>query len=128
MEEIIIDEAIKQVAAGTLDFPGYVQMLSTAGIDCYRVDLASHNVIFYSGTKNLLRRFPGEELNIAPKFNENTIRAAIKASQDKEIDYPMFLAKIASGGVETYETSLKDRNIIYRGRRKFFIEPFAPLK
>jgi uncharacterized protein YbcV (DUF1398 family) len=126
MDEII-DEAIKQVAAGTLDFPGYVKLLATAGIDCYTVDLSNHKMTYYAGTKTFSRKFLGKDLDIASRFNENIIRDAIRCAQKKEISYLGFLEELAVGGVESYEASFKLKNVTYRGRRKSYVEQFAPV-
>jgi uncharacterized protein YbcV (DUF1398 family) len=123
--EDIIDQAIREAAEGTLDFPGYVKLLETAGVDCYTVDLSTHKMVFYAGTKNVTKRFPPQELDIAPRFSEDRIREAIMAVQKKRIDYPEFLKRIAAAGVETYEASFKLKNVTYRGRRKSYIEPFV---
>ncbi|GEM_PF-5701470 len=122
--EKTIDEAIKQVAAGTLDFEGYVKLLTSVNVHCYTVDLKTHDVVYYAGMKSLTRKFVLGDLNIAPLFNENILKEAIMSMQQKKITYPEFLTRIAKAGVEVYEADFKSQKITYRGRRKFYVEPF----
>ena len=126
--ESTIDTAIKQVAEGTLDFPGYVKLLATAGVHCYTVDLETRKVVYYAGMKSSARKFISEDLNIAPRFNENFLKEAINAVVHKRIDYLEFLRRLAGAGVESYEADFKTKKITYRGRRKSFVEPFQPEK
>ena len=124
--EKIIDEAIKQAAAGELNFLGFVKLLETADVHCYTTDLETHKVVYYAGTKSVTREFPiPGVLEISGRFSEAYIKEAITAVQLKKINYLEFLKRIAHAGVETYEVDFKAKKITYRGRRKFYVEDFA---
>lgn len=118
----IIDAAIEQRAAGTLDFPGYMKLLISAGVNCYTVDLETLDVVYYAGTKSLVRTVAMEPVDIAGRFSEPYLKEAIMAARIKTITYPEFLKRIAAAGVESYEVDFKKKEITYRGRRKFYIE------
>ena len=124
--EKIIDEAIKLVAAGELNFLGFVKLLASADVHCYTVDLETQEVVYYAGTKSLVRKLGLDPAVISGRFSEAYLKEAITAVQSKRIAYAEFIKKIAYAGVETYEVDFKTKKITYRGRRKSYVEDFVP--
>lgn len=123
----ILDQCTAGAFDGSVPFPETVKRITEDGVEWY-----SANLIFG------LKTFYGPDLShyqtpwsnwitpqIAAEFRPESVSAAIRASQAKEIDYPEFLRRIADAGVVFYTVHLKGRKAIYFGRHgDSFTEPF----
>jgi uncharacterized protein YbcV (DUF1398 family) len=116
--------------AGKLRFPEVVKALSEVGVESYHSDLISGVKTFYmpngESYEERLAMKPGE---IAEKFSENALVAAIRAAQKDEILYPEFLKRAAAAGAAAYRVFITGRRAVYIGRKgEIHVEEFPQAK
>jgi uncharacterized protein YbcV (DUF1398 family) len=109
-----------------ISFPEVVMKLSQAGVERYHADLLRAERTFYlpSGESH---RVPAAAVAItpAPAFAADAVAAAVRAIQQKKIQYGEFCERIAQGGCVGYMVSLAGRRAVYYGRTgDCYVEPF----
>jgi uncharacterized protein YbcV (DUF1398 family) len=127
MTSEILDQCTAGAFDGSVPFRETVRRITEDGVEWY-----SANLIFgmktYYGTELSHHQTPWPHWTtptIADKFCPESVSAAIRASQAREIGYPEFLKRIADAGVVYYTVHLQGRKAIYFGRHgDSFTEPF----
>ena len=109
-----------------ISFGEVVMKLMQAGVERYHADLLRAEKIYYlpSGESH---RVPAAavETTPAPAFAAEAIAAAVRAIQQKQIQYREFCERIAQGGCVGYMVSLAGRRAVYYGRTgDSYVEPF----
>lgn len=119
MDVNVISEMAWKSVQGEADFPTVVARLGAAGVQSYLADLTRRETS-YLGADGAAHREP---LCVAPlgvpadAFDAAAVRAAIVASQRRELGYPEFLRRIARAGCFGYVVFLHGRQVLYLGRR-----------
>ncbi len=119
MDVNVISETGWASVTGEVDFPTVVARLGAAGVQSYVVDLARRETS-YLGADGATHREP---LCVAPLgapdevFDAEAVRAAVLASQRRELAYPEFLRRIVRAGCFSYVAFLAGRQVMYLGRR-----------
>ena len=112
---------------GTVPFPETIRRLTDDGVEWYCANLIFGKKTYYgSDLSHHQAAWPGYDVPcIAEAFCARSVKAAIRASQTKQISYRQFLKRIAAAGVVYYTVHLKGRRAIYFGRHgDSVIEPF----
>ena len=126
--EATIDQAIHLAQKGKITFPEYVKMIAGVGVEKYSVNVASHIIVYEGADRKITKKLPCDILYVAETFDEKVLKGIIGAVQRKEIDYPVFIKRIAQAGVEAYDVDIKGKAVTYKGRVKSYIEPFPQAK
>jgi uncharacterized protein YbcV (DUF1398 family) len=121
-----MDEKLVKSAHG-LTFPQAVVQLTEAGVVRYIVDLIRFERTLYGSDDETLQDEialdPMQE--VAPRFSEAALKAALKSVQAGKTDYPEFLKQIMEAGVASYSVYINGRKVIYTGRDgDELVEPF----
>jgi uncharacterized protein YbcV (DUF1398 family) len=114
-------------SAQHLRFPEAVAQLTEAGVVRYVVDLIRFERTLYGSDDETLQDEIALDpmLEVAPRFSEAGVKAALKAVQAGKIAYPEFLQQIMTAGVACYSVYINGRKVIYTGRDGGeLIEPF----
>lgn len=115
----VVKETGWQSVTGELTFPGVVERLLGAGVQSYFADLVRRETSYLGAARAACR----EPLCVAPlsppaeRFDAEAVRAAVRASQSRELDYPTFLRRIVAAGCVGYLVFLEGRHVLYLGRR-----------
>ncbi len=109
-----------------ISFPEVVTKLSQAGVERYHADLLRAEKIYYlpSGESH---RVPAAAVQTtpAPAFAADAVEAAVRAIQQRKIQYREFCERIAQAGCVGYMVSLAGRRAVYYGRTgDCYVEPF----
>jgi uncharacterized protein YbcV (DUF1398 family) len=109
-----------------ISFPEVVTKLMQVGVERYHADLLRAEKIYYlpSGESH---RVPAAQVNATPAaaFAANGVAAAVRAIQQKKIEYREFCERIAQAGCVGYMVSLAGRRAVYYGRTgESYVEPF----
>lgn len=110
-----------------MTFPQSLAELGKIGVERYFADLVRMEKIHYSACgDSLAEPMPLTDApEIADQFSSEAVVAALRASQQKKIDYPQFLRQIMSAGCVMYWVFLTGRKAIYLGRTgEFHVENF----
>lgn len=118
MDTKTIQECNEGSLSGQLTFPEVVGKLLRAGVERYRADLVRFQKLSYGlkGESYQCALELSDAPEIADVFNESSIKEAVKAIQQKKIDYPAFLRRIMKAGCTHYEVFLHGKQAIYFGR------------
>lgn len=113
-----------------LSFPEVVMKLAQAGVERYHADLTRAEKIYYlpSGESH---RVAAAEVEATPPsaFAADGVAAAVRAIQQKQIEYREFCERIAKAGCVGYMVSLTGRRAVYYGRTgDSYVEPFPAMK
>jgi uncharacterized protein YbcV (DUF1398 family) len=113
-----------------LSFPEVVMKLAQAGVERYHADLTRAEKIYYlpSGESH---RVAAAEVEATPSsaFAADGVAAAVRAIQQKQIEYREFCERIAKAGCVGYMVSLAGRRAVYYGRTgDNYVEPFPAAK
>jgi uncharacterized protein YbcV (DUF1398 family) len=114
---------------GTVPFPETIRRLAADGVEWYSANLILGGKSYFgSDWSHRSVPWPGGPVTpIADRFQTEGVRAAIRASQARTIDYATFLRRIAEAGVVYYTVHLRGRKAVYFGRcGEAFTEPFPP--
>jgi uncharacterized protein YbcV (DUF1398 family) len=121
-----MDEKLIKSAHG-LTFPQAIAQFTEAGVTRYIVDLIRFERTLYGTDDETLQDEvaldPMQE--VAPRFSEAGVKAALKTVQAGKISYPEFLKQIMEAGVACYSVYINGRKVIYTGRDgDELVEPF----
>lgn len=112
-------------------FPVVVQKLAGAGVTSYTADLITLRKTYYDRDANSVDEampLTGAPA-IAAQFDGDTVEAAVKAIQLREIGYAEFLRRIMKAGCARYSVFFGGRKAMYFGRDgEFYTEPFPAAK
>lgn len=112
-----------------MPFPEVVRRLAAIGVERYYADLVRAEKTYY-GRDGASHRQPFlgyTPASPADTFNAGGIRAAVRAVQQDEIDYPKFLDRILAAGCAFYTVHIDGRRAIYTGRHgESHVEVFPP--
>jgi uncharacterized protein YbcV (DUF1398 family) len=126
MEEDMVQgirDARTKVSTQKLDFPQFVDLLDKAGVNRYSVEVGAHRIIYYGAASEVhIENGPAVNDVLPAEYNAEAIKAAISASQRRDIDYPTFLKRIHEAGVVSYEVNIRAREIRYRGETMSYKE------
>ena len=100
--------------------------LMVEGVESYQADLVKHEKRFYMpGGETYVEAIDIELSPIADDFAHDSVISAIRAVQNKEIDYRGFLSRIMEAGTISYTVFLNGKKAIYFGRKgDFHVENF----
>ncbi len=110
---------MKGAESGSMSFPEIIGALMQAGFDGYAVDFRRGMATYYppdAPTLDIALHPLGSA--IAPRFDAEAIRAAIREAQNNAPGYTYlsFCDKAARGGCAGYLVSLPGRRVVYYGR------------
>lgn len=123
----ILDQCTTGAFDGSVPFPETIRRILEVGVEWYSANLIFGMKTYYgSDLSHHQTPWPNwTQPQIADEFSGESVSAAIRASQAKQITYPEFLKRIAEAGVVYYTVHLKGRKAIYFGRHgDSFVEPF----
>jgi uncharacterized protein YbcV (DUF1398 family) len=113
-----------------LSFPEVVTKLMQAGVERYHADLPRAEKVYYLPSGESLRVAAAPVNTTAPAaFAADGVAAAVRAIQQKQIEYREFCERIAQAGCVGYMVSLAGRRAVYYGRTgDSYVEPFPAAK
>jgi len=119
MNTAIIEETQAKTLRGELIFPQVVGAMLEAGVERYTVDLIAHETTYYSADGKTQHRlhWTGHSGPVAPQFDADTIKSAIKAAQRDELRYPAFIDRVMAAGCAAYTAYLTGKRVTYIGRQ-----------
>jgi len=109
-----------------ISFPEVVMQLMQAGVERYHADLSRAEKIYYlpSGESHRVPAAP-MQATPAPAFAADGVAAAVRAIQQRKIQYREFCERIAQAGCVGYMVSMAGRRAVYYGRTgDSYVEPF----
>jgi uncharacterized protein YbcV (DUF1398 family) len=112
-----LQECTRRSDESSITFPEVVMKLMNAGVEQYHADLVRSEKTYYlPNGENLVT--PADKVEgIAPQaFSADAVSAAVRASQQGQIDYAEFCRRIVAAGCVSYVVSLAGRRVIYSGR------------
>lgn len=112
--------------ASRLAFPEVVARLAAAGIERYHADLERAEKVYYLPDGQSLA-VPAKRIEAEPggTFSAAGVEAAVRAIQQRRIDYREFCERIAAAGCVGYLVSLAGGRAVYYGRTaEVYVEPF----
>lgn len=130
MDDGILGACLAGAFAGRISFPETVEKMIATGVERYEVDLSLLRKTCHGANgESYVAAIPlADAPSVAAEFSHEGVRAAIQASQRREIDYPEFLRRVMACGASNYTAYLQGRKVIYFGRLgDFHVEPFPPL-
>lgn len=116
--------------SGAMTFPEIVMKLASIGVESYTVDFLKNEKTFYlANGETFTEKLPRHKTAIPPNFDHPVVQEAIRASQQKQIDYPAFVDKVLGAGTAVYTVYISGKQAIYFGRRgEMHIEKFPGAK
>lgn len=99
-----------------MSFPILIATLEKMGVESYRVDLSLQATCYCMATGEVMSESFQFDTNIAEKFDDGEIRAAVAACNSSNLDHKEFLKRIMGAGISSYTIYLRGRKIIYYGR------------
>jgi uncharacterized protein YbcV (DUF1398 family) len=113
-----------------LSFPEVVKKLMQAGVERYHADLLRAEKIYYLPSGESHRVVAAQVgTKVPPVFAADGVAAAVRAIQQKQIEYREFCERIAEAGCVGYMVSLAGRRAVYYGRTgDSYVEPFPAAK
>jgi uncharacterized protein YbcV (DUF1398 family) len=126
----VIHECVTGSLAGRLKFPQVVGKLHAIGVERYHADYTRHEATYYfPDGQSHVEAVDHPPMEIAPKFSQPGVAAAIGRVQRSEIDYIEFLRLTMSAGCVGYFVQITGRQAIYFGRDgEIHVEPFPAAK
>ena len=109
-----------------ISFPEVVLKQMQAGVERYHADLLRAEKIYYlpSGELHRVAASPVKAVP-AQSFAADGVAAAVRAIQQKRIEYREFCERIAQAGCVGYMVSLAGQRAVYYGRSgDSYVEPF----
>jgi uncharacterized protein YbcV (DUF1398 family) len=109
-----------------ISFGEVVMKLMRAGVERYHADLLRAEKIYYLPSGESLRiQAASVEATPPTAFTADGVAAAVRAIQQKQIQYREFCERIAQAGCVGYMVSLAGRRAVYYGRTgDSHVEPF----
>jgi uncharacterized protein YbcV (DUF1398 family) len=112
-EELI--KSAEQRSAGQ-PYPYFVKNLKAIEVDNYVVKVKNHERTYTSVTgEKLIIAGDLPEFECAETFELESVKSAIKRTQEGVTDYPTFLKEIGAAGIHTYVADLTGMKLIYQG-------------
>ena len=113
----IIDECTRLSLTGELTFPEQIKKLMEHDIERYSVDLVGLTKSSYAiNNECYTKPFPYNPGAVAEALDVEALKDAIKASQQKEIDYKTFLNRAVAAGCCWYQVFIRGKKVVYFGR------------
>ncbi|HEX6958633.1 MAG TPA: DUF1398 domain-containing protein [Ferrovibrio sp.] len=111
---------------GTMPFPEVVARLVEIGCEQYHADLRRQEKTYYMpGGESHVEPLPLGSQAIAQSFSADSVVAALRAIQERQIDYVEFLGQIIAAGCVGYFVYIAGKRAIYLGRNgEFHVEHF----
>ena len=122
----VLQECTEASDQERISFPEVVMKLMQAGVERYHADLLRAEKVYYfpSGESHRIAAGP-IEAKPASDFTAAGVEAAVRAIQQKKIQYREFCERIAQAGCVGYIVSLAGRRAVYYGRSgENYVEPF----
>jgi uncharacterized protein YbcV (DUF1398 family) len=122
----IMQECTEASDQERISFPEVVMKLARAGVERYHADLLRAEKVYYlpSGESHRVRAAQLETLPPS-EFAAADVAAAVRAIQQRKIQYREFCELIARAGCVGYMVSLAGRRAVYYGRAgDSYVEPF----
>lgn len=114
----LTDELIKSAeerSAGQ-PYPYFIKNLKALGVDNYEVKVRNHKRTYTSVTgEKLIISGDLPEFECAETFELESVKTAIRRTQEGITDYPSFLREIGAAGIHTYVADLSGMKVIYQG-------------
>jgi uncharacterized protein YbcV (DUF1398 family) len=122
----VLQECTEASDEERIAFPEVVMKLMQAGVERYHADLLRAEKIYYLPSGDSHRVAAGSiEATPANDFVAAGVEAAVRAIQQKKIQYREFCERIAQAGCVGYMVSLAGRRAVYYGRSgENYVEPF----
>ena len=122
----VVQECTEASDQERVTFPEVVVKLAQAGIERYHADLLRAEKTYYlpSGESH---RVPAGEIGApaATEFAAGDVAAAVRAIQQRKIQYRELCERIVRAGCVGYMVSLAGRRAVYYGRTgENYVEPF----
>ncbi|WAC12070.1 DUF1398 family protein [Dyadobacter pollutisoli] len=114
----LTDELIKSAEQRSIGqpYPYFVKNLKAIGVDNYEVKVKNHERTYTSVTgEKLIISGDLPEFECAETFELESVKTAIRRTQEGITDYPSFLREIGAAGIHTYVADLSGMKIIYQG-------------
>jgi uncharacterized protein YbcV (DUF1398 family) len=112
-EELI--QSAEQRSSGQ-PYPYFIKTLKAIGVDNYEVKVKNHKRTYTSVTgEKLIIAGDFPEFECAETFELESVKAAIRRTQEGITDYPTFLREIGAAGIHTYVADLSGMKVIYQG-------------
>lgn len=127
MQRTTLEQAVTHSLADTMKFPQVVGLLIEAGVEAYHVDLVRHENRYYDaeGESHVLPVAHPALPSAAQDFSAANVQAAVRQSQQGQIGYKAFLARILEAGCVYYIAYLAGRRVVYLGRKgEMHVEEF----
>jgi uncharacterized protein YbcV (DUF1398 family) len=123
----VLLESTRLSFAGQQTFPQTVAELSKIGIERYLADLTRLEKTHYSASgESVTIPLPlADAAAVASEWRAEGVIAAIRAIQQRQIEFRQFLRQIMGSGCVAYWVFLSGRKALYFGRGgEFHVEPF----
>lgn len=126
MDRQVMRDITNRSLQGTITFDEIVMKLLAIGVESYLVDLVRMEKIYYMRNGQSHHEiFDYKGPKIAQDFLSSDVVKAIRASQNREINYVEFLNLVSRAGTTQYIVFIAGRKVIYYGRNgDFHIENF----
>jgi uncharacterized protein YbcV (DUF1398 family) len=119
MNSDLITQAHRATLAGGTPFPQIVAQLIEAGVESYHVDYLALTTTFHDGVGAAVTTTISYESlpPVAHDFDEASLVANIRDSQQKNQHYRDFTTRAMNAGVAGYHAFLRGRRVTYYGRQ-----------
>jgi uncharacterized protein YbcV (DUF1398 family) len=124
---MINTNVINECTNKKLPFSEAIKQPREVGIERYYTDLIRLQKIYYSkdGESYIEQLSVENSPELSLNFDEIKLIEAIRANQNKQIDYQMFLKNIIAAGVSCYTVFLTGKQVSYTGRYgETYVEKF----
>lgn len=117
--ETVIRDCHEATEQDRMTFPQILGALQAAGVEGYLVDFRHATKVYYLPDGDSLELpFPSLDVAVAPAFDADVVKAAIREAQTQAPGYSYrgFCAKTMAAGCAGYLTSILGRRVVYFGR------------
>jgi uncharacterized protein YbcV (DUF1398 family) len=115
--QAVMTECSKRSDENSMTFPEVVATLMGVGVERYHADLSRSEKTFYMpGGESFVTPSAPVGAEAAREFSAESVSAAVRAIQQRQIDYAEFCRRIARAGCVGYVVSLTGRRAVYCGR------------
>ncbi len=130
MNTTVIQECVTLSLANKISFPEVIKKLISVHVERYIADLVGRTVHYFSNNNEIYSLpLEIEAAQVAKDFDAAAVSQAVRASQQKQIDYPTFLSRVIAAGCSHYEVYITGKKVIYFGRDgSLHIEHFPQAK
>jgi uncharacterized protein YbcV (DUF1398 family) len=112
-----IEEISIQSKAEKWTYPKTFKALKEAGVASYEVDVATHQIIYFSKGQSFRENAPKDfrSLTVQKKYDLKGIKSALDQVRLQKINYAGFLEAIALAGVKHYKVDMSVNTVTYYG-------------